>query len=117
MKFSLSVAVGNYDRTRALVDGRVRIDGVNPAFMTLSPEEMFFRAFRHADFDITELSLASYAVSLANDANEYTALPIFLSRAFRHSSIYVTHESGIQKPEQMRGKRIGIAEYQLTANV
>ena len=54
MKFSLSVAVGNYDRTRALVDGRVRIDGVNPAFMTLSPEEMFFRAFRHADFDITE---------------------------------------------------------------
>ena len=56
MKFSLSVAVGNYDRTRALVDGRVRIDGVNPAFMTLSPEEMFFRAFRHADFDITELS-------------------------------------------------------------
>ena len=117
MKFSLSVAVGNYDRTRALVDGRVRIDGVNPAFMTLSPEEMFFRAFRHADFDITELSLASYAVSLANDANEYTALPIFLSRAFRHSSIYVTHASGIQKPEQMRGKRIGIAEYQLTANV
>ena len=70
MKFSLSVAVGNYDRTRALVDGRVRIDGVNPAFMTLSPEEMFFRAFRHADFDITELSLASYAVSLANDTNE-----------------------------------------------
>ncbi len=57
MKFSLSVAVGNYDRTRALVDGRVRIDGVNPAFMTLSPEEMFFRAFRHADFDITELSM------------------------------------------------------------
>ena len=117
MKLSLSVAVGNYDRTRALVDGRVQIDGVHPAIMTLSPEEMFFRAFRHADFDITELSLASYAVSLANGANKYVALPIFLSRAFRHSSIYVTHASGVQTPEQMRGKRIGIAEYQLTANV
>ena len=117
MKLSLSVAIGNYDRTRALVDGRVQIDGVHPAFMTLSPEEMFFRAFRHADFDITELSLASYAVSLANGANKYVALPIFLSRAFRHSSIYVTRASGIQTPDQMRGKRIGIAEYQLTANV
>ena len=117
MKLSLSLAVGNYDRTRALVDGRVQIDGVQPAIMMLSPEEMFFRAFRHADFDITELSLASYAVSLANGANKYVALPIFLSRAFRHSSIYVTHASGVQTPEQMRGKRIGIAEYQLTANV
>ena len=117
MNLSLSLAVGNYDRTRALIDGRVQIDGVHPAIMTLSPEEMFFRAFRHADFDITELSLASYAVSLANGANKYVALPIFLSRAFRHSSIYVTRASGIQTPEQMRGKRIGIAEYQLTANV
>ena len=117
MKLSLSLAVGNYDRTRALVDGRVQIDGVQPAIMTLSPEEMFFRAFRHADFDITELSLASYAVSLANGSNRYQALPIFLSRAFRHSSIYVTRASGIETPEQMRGKRIGIAEYQLTANI
>ena len=104
MKLSLSVAIGNYDRTRALVDGRVQIDGVHPAFMTLSPEEMFFRAFRHADFDITELSLASYAVSLANGTNKYVALPIFLSRAFRHSSIYVTRASGIQTPDQMRGQ-------------
>ena len=117
MKLSLSVAVGNYDRTRALIDGRVQIDGVSPVFMTLSPEEMFFRAFRHADFDVTELSLASHAVSLANGTNQYLALPIFLSRAFRHSSIYVTRQSSIQNPKQLMGKRIGIAEYQLTANV
>ena len=80
MKLSLSVAIGNYDRTRALVDGRVQIDGVHPAFMTLSPEEMFFRAFRHADFDITELSLASYAVSLANGANKYGPADIPVTR-------------------------------------
>ncbi|MGB1921024.1 MAG: ABC transporter substrate-binding protein [Candidatus Puniceispirillaceae bacterium] len=116
-KMRLSVAVGNYDRTRPLIDGRVLIDGVEPAYMTLSPEEMFFRAFRHADFDVSELSLASYVVSLGKGTNQYTALPIFLSRAFRHSSIYVTRESGIDNPAKLKGKRIGIAEYQLTANV
>lgn len=116
-KMKLSVAFGNYDRKRALIDGRAQIDGVDPAFMTLTPEEMFFRAFRHADFDVSELSLASYVVSIANGNNEYTALPIFLSRAFRHSSIYVTRSSGIKEPRSLRGKRIGIAEYQLTANV
>ena len=116
-KMKLSVAFGNYDRTRALIDGRTQIDGVDPAFMTLTPEEMFFRAFRHIDFDVSELSLASYVVSIANCNNEYTALPIFLSRAFRHSSIYVTRSSGINEPKELRSKRIGIAEYQLTANV
>ncbi|MGY9021839.1 MAG: ABC transporter substrate-binding protein [Rhodobacterales bacterium] len=117
MTMPLSIAVGNYDRTRPLVDGRVQIDGVKPLFMTLTPEEMFFRAFRHADFDVTELSLASYAVSVAKEQNHYIALPIFLSRAFRHSSIYVTQLSNIKSPKDLKGKHIGIAEYQLTANV
>ena len=56
---TLSLAMGNYDRTRAIVDGSVRIDGVDPVPMLLSPEEMFFRAFRHQAFDISELSLSS----------------------------------------------------------
>ena len=61
-KLSLSVAIGNYDRMRPLVDGAVQIDGVDPVFMLHDPEEIFFRAFRHADFDITELSMSSYTV-------------------------------------------------------
>ena len=61
----LSLAMGNYDRTRAIVDGRVKIDGVDPVPMLLSPEEMFFRAFRHEAFDISELSLSSYSISVA----------------------------------------------------
>lgn len=116
-KLALSIAVGNYDRTRALVDGRVQIDGVEPIFSVLSPEEMFFRAFRHLAFDVSELSLSSHCVGVARGDARYVAVPVFLSRAFRHTSIYIRTDKGIEKPEDLRGRRIGIAEYQLTANV
>ena len=114
---TLSIAVGDYDRNRALFDGHVQIDGVDPVFMKLSPEEIFFRAFRNQDFDICELSFSSYTVSTAAGSGHYIAIPAFLSRSFRHSSIYINKRKGISAPEDLRGKRIGIAEYQLTANV
>jgi 4,5-dihydroxyphthalate decarboxylase len=88
-KLQLSVAIGDYDRTRPLIDGAVQIDGVNPIYMTLSPEEIFFRAFRNAEFDISELSLSSYLVKASKNESPYVAVPVFLSRAFRHTSIYV----------------------------
>lgn len=113
----LSVAMGDYDRTRAIFDGRVRIDGVDPICMLLSPEEMFFRAFRHQAFDVSELSLSSYSISLARGDAHYVAVPVFLSRAFRHTSAYVRADRGIERPADLRGRRIGIAEYQLSANV
>lgn len=113
----LSLAMGNYDRTRPIVDGRVKIDGVDPIPMLLSPEEMFFRAFRHQAFDISELSLSSYSISVARGDPQYVAVPVFLSRAFRHTSVYVRTDRGIDKPEDLKGKKIGIAEYQLSANV
>ncbi|WP_158871421.1 ABC transporter substrate-binding protein [Antarcticirhabdus aurantiaca] len=116
-RLSLSVAVGNYDRTRALTDGRVRIDGVDPVFSVLSPEEMFFRSFRHEAFDVSELSLSSQCVSVSQGTSRYVAIPVFLSRAFRHTSIYVRTDAGIGGPEDLKGRRIGLAEYQLTANV
>lgn len=114
---SLSLAMGNYDRTRALLDGRAKIDGVDPVPMLLSPEEMFFRAFRHQAFDISELSLSSYSISVAQGDAHYVAVPVFLSRAFRHTSVYIRTDKGIERPEDLKGRRIGIAEYQLTANV
>ena len=75
------------------------------------------RAFRHQAFDISELSLSSYCVSLTRDDPPYVAVPVFLSRAFRHSSVYIRSDRGIESPTDLRGRRIGIAEYQLTANV
>ncbi|MFI4925826.1 MAG: ABC transporter substrate-binding protein, partial [Vicinamibacteria bacterium] len=115
-KLELSIAVGPYDRTRALIDGEVRIDGVDPIVMTFTPEEMFFRAFRHAEFDVCELSMSSQTVKVARHENAYVGVPVFPSRAFRHTSIYVRRDR-IGRPEDLKGKRIGVPEYQLTANV
>lgn len=115
-RLELSVATGDYDRTRALIDGTVRIDGVESVCMTLSPEEIFFRAFRHAEFDVCELSLSSYLVKVSRGDCPYVAVPAFVSRAFRHTSIYVRTDR-IRHPADLKGKRVGVPEYQLTAIV
>lgn len=112
----ISVAMGDYDRNRALYDGRVQIDGCDPVYMLLNPEEMFFRAMRSRDFDVTELSFSSYLVKHAKGESPYIAVPVFLSRAFRHTSIYVRKDR-IKKPEDLKGCRVGVPEYQLTAVV
>ncbi len=109
--------MGNYDRTRALVDEVVRIDGTDPIYQLLSPEEMFFRAFRDRAFDICELSLSSFAIKTAAGTNPYVGVPVFLSRAFRHTSIFIRTDRGIREPFDLRGRRIGTPEYQLTACV
>jgi 4,5-dihydroxyphthalate decarboxylase len=115
-KLNLSIAVRDYDRTRPLSDGVVQIDGVDPVYMALDPEEIFFRAFRRAEFDICELSLSSFTVKTAQDACPYVGVPAFVSRAFRHTSIYVRTDR-IKQPADLKGKKIGVPEYQLTANV
>jgi 4,5-dihydroxyphthalate decarboxylase len=115
-KLKLSIAMGNYDRNRALFDGNVQIDGCDPTYMLLNPEEMFFRAMRSQDFDVTELSFSSYLVKHSRGESPYIAIPVFLSRAFRHTSIYVRKDR-IRKAQDLKGRRIGIPEYQLTANV
>jgi 4,5-dihydroxyphthalate decarboxylase len=94
----------------------VQIDGVDPVFMTLVPEEIFFRAFRAAEFDICELSMSSYTVKTAQGNCPYIAVPAFVSRAFRHTSVYVRTDR-VKKPEDLKGRKVGVPEYQLTANV
>jgi 4,5-dihydroxyphthalate decarboxylase len=115
-KLQLSVAVGNYDRVRPLMDGVVQIDGVDPVFMNLPPEEIFFRAFRGQDFDICELSMSSFTVRTAERDCPYVGVPAFVSRAFRHNAIYVRKDR-IKSPADLRDRRVGLPEYQLTACV
>jgi 4,5-dihydroxyphthalate decarboxylase len=115
-KLNLSVAIGDYDRNRPLINGQVQIDGVDPVFMTLSPEEIFFRALRTQDFDICELSLSSFTLKTALGDSPYVGVPAFVSRAFRHTSIYVRTDR-IKEPKDLKGKKVGVPEYQLTANV
>ncbi len=115
-KLRLSVAIGDYDRNRPLISGAVQFDGIDPVFLTLSPEEIFFRAFRTQDFDICELSLSSFTVKTAAGNCPYVGVPAFLSRAFRHTSIYVRTDR-ILEPRDLIGRKVGVPEYQLTANV
>ena len=115
-RLPLSIAVGDYDRVRPLADGEVRIDGVDPVFLLLEPEEIFFRAFRHQEFDVCELSLSSFALRTSRGDNPYVGVPVFTSRAFRHTAITVRKDR-VRSPLDLAGKRIGLPEWQLTACV
>src|SRR5260221_14722722 len=117
MKVPLSVAWWDYDRTRALIDGRVAIEGCDATFFPLPVEETFFRALRHAEFDIAELSLSSYLVLVDRGRSPYVAIPAFVSRAFRHSAIYIRTDRGIKAPADLVGRLVGVPEYQVTAAV
>src|SRR5689334_4743524 len=115
-QLNLSIAIGDYDRNRPLIDGSVKIDGVDPVFMKLVPEEIFFRAFRTQDFDICELSLSSFTLRTAQGNCPYVGVPAFVSRCFRHTSSFYRTDR-IKGPEDLRGKKVGVPEWQLTANV
>jgi len=115
-RLPITLACGDYDRTRALADGRVRVEGVDLTVLALSPEETFFRMVRFEEFDVAELSLSTFVLTIQAGA-PFVAIPVFPSRAFRHNGIYLHSAAGIESPEQLVGRRVGIAEYQLTANV
>jgi 4,5-dihydroxyphthalate decarboxylase len=113
----VTIACGNYDRTQAIRDGRVKVEGCAVTYLPLYPEEIFHRVFKFQEFDISEMSFSSYIRTVAADTSAYTAVPAFVSRIFRHSGIYIRNGAGIAKPEDLRGKRIGVPEYQITAVV
>jgi len=115
-KLRLSFACWDYDRTRALADGSVSPDGIELQYLSQPVEETFFRMMRHREYDASEMSLSSYVASLDKGA-PFIAIPAFPSRFFRHSCIFVSAKSGIRKPQDLKGKRIGVPEYQMTAPV
>ncbi|GAC1402222.1 MAG: ABC transporter substrate-binding protein [Candidatus Velthaea sp.] len=113
-KLRLSLACWDYDRTRALADGRVSVEGIDLVYQPLPVEETFFRMGRFREFDVAEMSLSSYLVSKFRD-DPFVAIPVFPSRFFRHSCIFVNEGSGIRNPHDLVGKIVGVPEYQMTA--
>lgn len=113
----ITIACGDYDRTRAIKDGRVRVDGCEVTYLALEPEELFFRAFQSPEFDVAELSFNSYLMQSTRGSCPYIAIPAFVSRHFRHSCLYIRTDRGIKKPADLKGKLVGLPEYQQTANV
>ena len=116
-RLRLSLGCWNYDRTRALLEGRIQPDGIDLNYLNMPVEETFFRMLRHREFDVAEMSLSSYAVSLSRPQRHFIAIPVFPSRFFRHSCIYVNANAGIREPKDLIGKRVGNPEYQMTAPV
>jgi 4,5-dihydroxyphthalate decarboxylase len=113
----LSIACQNSDRTRPLIDGRVRVEGVDLRWIPVDPEEIFHRAFRNQEFDICEISLSTHLTMTGRGGSPYVGVPAFLSRAFRHSAIFVKAGSEIRYPGDLRGKRVGVPDYQQTAGL
>jgi 4,5-dihydroxyphthalate decarboxylase len=131
----ITLACGPYDRTRALADGRASVAGAEVRYITLDPEEIFFRMVTHGEFDVSELSLATYFVTRDKAAEAgtpapFVAIPVFPSRMFRHTSVYVNRDrlpaadGGPAHPADpaaaaraLIGATVGVAEWQLTANV
>lgn len=113
----LTLACWDYDRTRALVDGRVRPDGIDLDASVMRPREAFTRMLEREEFDIAEVSLAAYARLKAEGDERFVGLPVALSRMFRHSCIYVRADSGITKPQHLRGRRVGAVQLDSTGMV
>lgn len=116
MTLQLSFACGDYDRTRPLIDGRVKPDGLELNWIVLSPHEIWTRMLDRYEFDASEMSLSSYLISRTLD-KPLIAIPVFPARSFRHSFIFVNTKSGISKPKDLEGKRVAQAEFQQTAAV
>ena len=116
-KLKLTLACGSYDRTRALIDGTVQPEGIDLNFVPLGPGEIFWRMLNNEEFDASEMSLSSYTILRSQGDERFMALPVFPSRVFRHGCVYVNAGAGIDKPQDLRGKRFGVGDYQMTAAV
>ncbi len=111
----LSLTCSDNPRTRPIVEGRVKPDGIDLHVTVLHPSEMFWRQLHFEEFDVSEMSLSSLLMTVANGDERWVGLPVFTSRRFFHTGVLVTTDSGIERPEDLKGKRIGVPEYQQTA--
>lgn len=116
-KLKLKLACWDYDRTRALIDGRVELKGIDLEISVMRPREAFTRMLEREEFDIAEVSLASYARLKAEGDERFVGIPVALSRIFRHSCLYLRADAGIIQPEDLRGRRVGAVQLDSTGVV
>jgi 4,5-dihydroxyphthalate decarboxylase len=114
-RLPITIATWDYDRVRALTDGRVKVEGCDVNYITMPVEECFERAFFHGEFEVAEIGFSPFLIALSRGPTPYVAVPVFLSRMFRHSAVYIRTDRGINAPADLRGKRVGVPEYQMSA--
>ena len=113
----LSVALSDNPRTRPVIEGRVPFEGLRLVPTTVHPSEMFWRQLRYGDFDVSEMSLSTLTILTAKGNRDWVGLPIYTMRKFFHNEIVVRKDSGIETPADLKGKRVGVPEYQQTAAI
>jgi 4,5-dihydroxyphthalate decarboxylase len=113
----LTLACEDYDRTRPIKDRRIKPEGIELNYLVMSVEEIFWRMMKYEEFDISELSMGAFLTAAARGRRPFVAIPVFPSRTFRHRCIFINTASGIRGPEELRGKRMGVPEYSMTAAV
>jgi 4,5-dihydroxyphthalate decarboxylase len=116
-KLRLTIAFWDYDRVRPLIDRTIEPEGIELAPIVSRPSETFFRMLRHQEFEVSELSFSNYTMLRSRGDDAFMAIPVFPSRLFRHSCIYVNETAGIDEPRDLIGRRIGVPEYSMTAAV
>ena len=115
MNIQLSIGMASNPRTWALHDGTVSPDGIDLIPSVVHPSELFWRQLRFADFDISEMSFSSLIMALAGGDDRWVGLPVFTTRRFFHTGVLVRRDAGIESPADLKGKRVGVPEYQQTA--
>jgi 4,5-dihydroxyphthalate decarboxylase len=116
-KLRLTVATGDYDITRPLVDGDVEASGLDIVGVTMPSPQRHWRMLKHREFDVAELSLGSYCARVSRGEDDLVAIPAFPHRRFRHGYVYGSAAAGITSPEQLKGRRVGVRSWQTTAGV
>jgi 4,5-dihydroxyphthalate decarboxylase len=116
-RLQLSAAFSDNERTRPVTSGLVEPEGISLTASTLHPSEMFWRQLKFGDFDVSEMSMSSILIATARGERDWVGIPVFTTRHFFHTRAVVRADSGIEKPSDLRGKRVGVAEYQQTAAV
>lgn len=113
----LTLAVGDYDHTRDLAMGRVKAEGIELTVLNSNVEEIFFRMYERLEFDASEMSMGMYTSALSRGDNRMLAIPVFPSRVFRHSAVYVREGGKVRKPEDLAGKKVGLPQWSQTASI
>jgi 4,5-dihydroxyphthalate decarboxylase len=116
-KLELSLALSDNPNTRPLLDGRVEAEGIRLVPTAVHPSEMFWRQLKFAEFDVSEMSMSSLVIATSKAPTPWAALPVFTTREFFHTRILVRTDAGIEKPSDLRGKRVGVPEFQQTAAI
>ncbi len=115
MNLRLSIGITSNPRTWPIIDGTVKADGIDLVPTVLHPSELFWRQLHFSEFAVAEMSVSSFMIATARGDTRFVGLPIFTTRRFFHTSILVRRKAGIETPADLKGKRVGVPEYQQTA--